>query len=740
MDEIKIYKKPISFSQNEMFWTCPRTWYHKYILKTPRVEDLVYAHRGNIVHKCLETYYPDKTISLEELKNMFEDLWKQYKLHESKLRYKKEESWNMVVNGVNLDLHVTRVEEKIYFKDLVQYLDVVNSDELILTDWKTSTRSEENEGTYPLQLIYYAYGYYRKYDKKVNKARVIYLKYTGEKAFLEVEITDKKIKQAEEWHNKTLEMMQYYIDNPEELPRFNKDYHWCPYKHLWDLEEKDEKLAKFILQIKGNYIKIKGDVEEFLVNHIDKKFSYELKNAYFMKKRYPNAKTTVRLFNKKEKKLPIGFLEQLKKTLQDYSEYKGKKLIIKIQDEREFNKETIPMPEKLLTGKELRDYQEESIDKYLNKKDGNIGILELITGAGKSLIFTEIIRRLGYKTLIVVDKKELLMQTKKVLEEELGIPIGIIGGGERNVEHVTVATIQTLIRNIEEYKYYLGTIRLCILDEAHHISSNSYYTIGKYLTNTSHRLSMTATAYRDDGNDMMITATGGDIIHSITGQTLIDKGYLMKPNIYFAKYEMTKEYIKTKEEELLEKIQGINKSQKTIDMESTNPTEEDIQYLSYYGEFIVRNNYRNKIIKYITDGNENKKILILVKSVEHGELLQTLIPGSKYIYGETNKKQRMRSMEEFRGDKLKILISTISIFAEGVDIPSLDIVINASCNKGDVKSIQTLGRVLRKKEGKETAEYYDFYDSYKFFYNASRLRVKAFKKEGHEVTIWNYKK
>ena len=736
MEDTKLYNKPISFSQNEMFWTCPKSWYYKYVLDIPRVEDLKYAHRGNVVHNCLEVYYPDKTMPIEEVKELFEKEWKKYKLDETNLKNQKDATWQMVQNGINLNLHATSTELKVFFPDVVGYIDVVDSKNGIFYDWKTSTRSEENEATYPLQLKYYSYLYWRKMREIIKVAAVRYLKYKDERAVLEVNITDKDIENAEIWHYKTREKMQYYIDNPKKLPAFNKNYHWSPYKHLWDLEEKDPStLFKITLLIQGNYVYLKGDIDEFLMQHLENKYSYELKDAYFIKKRNQHANTTVRLWSKKMRRIAIGYLDQIKKTLYDYAQYKNKTPVITIQDNRKFNEETITMPEKLLTGKELRDYQEESVDKYLNKKGGNIAVLELITGAGKSLIFTEIIRRLGYKTLIVVDKKELLMQTKKVLEEELGIPIGIIGDGQKQIEHITVATIQTLHKNIDEYKDYLSTIRFWVTDECHKISAKSYYNLGHHLTNTSHRLGVSATYKRDDGNDMMLTATAGDIIHSITGQTLIDKGYLMRPNIYFTKYNIPEQYITEVEKKLLDNIKGINKAQKTVDMKSVEATEEDIQYLSYYPEIIVRNPHRNEIIKTTVEKNKDKTILILVKQIEHGELLQELLPGSKYIYGETNTKEREQSLKDFKTGKLKILISTISIFAEGVDIPSLDIVINAAANKGDIKTIQVLGRVLRKKEGKETAEYYDFYDTYKFFYNASRARRTAFKNEGHKVTI-----
>ena len=91
--------------------------------------------------------------------------------------------------------------------------------------------------------------------------------------------------------------------------------------------------------------------------------------------------------------------------------------------------------------------------------------------------------------------------------------------------------------------------------------------------------------------------------------------------------------------------------------------------------------------------------------------------------------------DSFRYGDQNVLISTLSIFAEGIDIPNLDIVINAAANAGNVKTIQVLGRVLRKLEGKTGAYYLDFIDEHRMLKSASFKRRKALINEGHDVEI-----
>jgi len=280
---------------------------------------------------------------------------------------------------------------------------------------------------------------------------------------------------------------------------------------------------------------------------------------------------------------------------------------------------------------------------------------------------------------------------------------------------IFILDISESVNDIEEY---LKNVRFVIMDETHKVAARSYYQLGLRLPNTEYRLGMSGTAKRDDGNDMMINAVVGYKVFDLGARTLIENGWLMEPNIHFIKDYIAKDVIDVFVSECKQGL--IN---------------ETAEYSVYYNKFIKDNMFRNDLIKNIILKHSGKKILVLVKLVEHGELLERTIEGSKYIHGSLNKEERKAIYNEFVLGSIKVLIGTIGIFSEGIDIPDLDIIINASANKGDVKTIQMLGRVLRKIEGKEECKYIDFVDESGFFKHASLSRIKALKREGHEVMI-----
>jgi superfamily II DNA or RNA helicase len=697
-----------SFSQHTTFDRCKRWWYFQKVANIQVVTDMCYADGGNVVHKILEKWYNKEYKDLEEAKKDFANIWLEKKLDASKLSMTDNSYWLMCVEGINLNLNLTSTEFKILYDDIVAYIDAVNTNEDIIYDYKSSTRSEENEKEYADQMKLYSWLYYRKFNRLPKRCIVLYLKYSGSKSTLEINPTMEDIAQVHAWYDNILREMDD-VKREQKLPPMCETCHFfCPYKEICTQAEEQN---NFVIRIRGNNLFLEGVLTNLLIAGIKKKFSYELKDAYFIKKNNPMANTIINFWSDKHKSLPIGFLEGLKKTIDDYIKFKkinGKIIII---DERTFDNTKIDMPEKFINGKDLRPYQNEAVRMFLGKK---IGLLQVGTGGGKTEIAIECIRHLGFKTLFIVDKVELLKQTRERIKNSLGIEVGIIGNSEMDVKPITVATIQTLIKHKKELSSYLNSIRLAIFDECHHTPARSYMAISRYMNNTEYRLGITATAMRDDGNDMCINAIVGSTIFTLSSKELIEQGHLVPPQITFIKDYMTEQ-----------EAEDLERSCKTGLINETD------NYNMFYDKLIVHNEKRNNIIKKICEDNKDKKILVMVKLIEHGEILKELL-GCDYIHGSLGKEDREKYMQEFKQSK-NLMIGTISIFGEGLDFPSLDIIINASANRGEVRTIQSLGRVLRKLEGKKDAFYYDFIDYSKFFKAASYSRKKVLYKEGHEV-------
>lgn len=335
------------------------------------------------------------------------------------------------------------------------------------------------------------------------------------------------------------------------------------------------------------------------------------------------------------------------------------------------------------------------------------GIINFATGSGKTAVAARIISRADVKTLYVVPTKELLYQTKDEFERFLGIPVGIIGDGEFDFrEFVTVATMQTLwslfrrgtLPRREKIDALIRHVDMLFIDEAQYLGADSFFktvqTIDCY-----YKFGLTGTAFRADDAGILLQAATGRVIAKISSSDLIRAGVLANTTI------------------------------RMYNVGSAGYLGQD--WNSIYDKGVVHNSIRNAKIVELVEGfiQEGKSVMIIVKIIDHGYILQDMIRESVYMHGSRSSTERKMALDSFRKGLIKVLIGT-KIYDEGVDIPSMDVLVLACGGSSPVKSIQRVGRALRKTSTKDNALIVDFMDiSNRTLLRQSRDRLKAYSTE-----------
>lgn len=124
---------------------------------------------------------------------------------------------------------------------------------------------------------------------------------------------------------------------------------------------------------------------------------------------------------------------------------------------------------------------------------------------------------------------------------------------------------------------------------------------------------------------------------------------------------------------------------------------------------------------------QGKHVIVLIASIEHGEILHEYIYGSKLCFSKMGAKKRRETIAEFRAGGCKCLIAT-SMLDEGFDAPIADALILAYAGKSQRRAIQSTGRVLRPYNGKACGLIYDFKDTFNgMLANQSRKRREMYK-------------
>jgi superfamily II DNA or RNA helicase len=358
---------------------------------------------------------------------------------------------------------------------------------------------------------------------------------------------------------------------------------------------------------------------------------------------------------------------------------------------------------KLTSGIELRDYQEEALDAWRNA--GHLGLIVLPTGAGKTVIAMKAIEILRKATLIVVPTLVLLNQWKSRLEEDFGIKVGAVGGGSRQVRAVTVATYDSASLRAER----MGNLfYLIIFDEAHHLPAESYRQIGlKYIA--PHRMGLTATLAKDDDSRISLKELVGDVVYEMEVDDLA--------GIHLADYTVQTIPVPLSPDEQQEydggfsiyrgflrsrgiKIRSARDYQRFVMRTGRDPeARRALLARNRAMDLALNSSTKVEYLKQLLKKNPEEKTIIFTR---HNKLVyrissEMLLPA---ITHQTPKEEREEILRRFRQGMYRRIV-TSEVLDEGVDVPDASMAVILSGTGSSRQFVQRLGRVLRKREGKQ---------------------------------------
>lgn len=339
----------------------------------------------------------------------------------------------------------------------------------------------------------------------------------------------------------------------------------------------------------------------------------------------------------------------------------------------------------------LRDYQREAIDKVLAARQRGIGrsLLSLPVGAGKTVIFSALARRLNVRTLILAHRDELLKQAADKLK--IVWPDADIGfvKAERNEysAQIVIASVQTL--NVPKRLEQLATqdFGLLIIDECHHATAPSYKRIIErlgFMSGDPRKLlvGVTATAIRADG------AALGDVFEEVTYHlsmlTMMRAGYLSDIKAY--------------------------RVQTDIDLSSVHTRGGD--FVEWELAKAVNIPARNRLIvdKYLEFAAGRKAIAFCVDVQHSHDLAEAFLErgiAAKALSGSTPQDEREEALAAFADGKIQVL-TNCNLLTEGFDQPDVGCILMARPTKSQALYVQCIGRGTRKAPGKVNCIVIDF--------------------------------
>jgi superfamily II DNA or RNA helicase len=342
----------------------------------------------------------------------------------------------------------------------------------------------------------------------------------------------------------------------------------------------------------------------------------------------------------------------------------------------------------------LRDYQAATLDAFTKAHARGVTrqLWSLPTGGGKTVVAAELVRRLGWQTVFIVHRDELVEQTRRQMGFiNPGISVGVVKA-ERNDLHAPfiIASAQTLARQsrLDYLTRALNASRrplLVISDEAHHDRAPGRQRALEALA-PDLLVGLTATPSR--GDELGLDAIYDEIVYHVSMLQLMRVGQLAQ-------------------------LVGL-RVESEVDLDDVH---------TRAGEFVegelagaVDTDARNKLIvdSWQRHASARERTVVFCVNVAHAQNLASAFQhagvDAEAILGETLSDERQRMLRDFHNGVLPVL-SNCMVLTEGYDEPRIDCIVMARPVKSAGLYVQMVGRGARKDPHKPDCLVIDFVDN-----------------------------
>jgi len=304
-----------------------------------------------------------------------------------------------------------------------------------------------------------------------------------------------------------------------------------------------------------------------------------------------------------------------------------------------------------------------------------MGDFTVTHNSGKTLTMVHAIRKFKKKTLVICPNISIADNFYNELVSAFGEDrIGYFGNGEKKIKDITVGIVTSVNNNVKLFKK--ADLGLIVYDEVHHLAATTFFNIALELGHVGRMFGLTATDFRSDGKDILITAGVGPTIIKKDIVWCIRNKWLADPYIIMREVETTgRDYAGDK--------------------------------LKNYKEHVLNSSeMNNRIIadcqKFLAAG---KSLLCLVDQVAHGKIIADQL-GLQFATGKNKKSGEY--IKQLNDGTIPGLIATAKFAGEGTDTKRVDVLVLANFVASKGLLLQNLGRGLRVYNGNDKVIVLDY--------------------------------
>lgn len=374
---------------------------------------------------------------------------------------------------------------------------------------------------------------------------------------------------------------------------------------------------------------------------------------------------------------------------------------------RDLAREWQELPLEFDPGMQPRPYQTAALAAWTQQQ--RRGVVVLPTGSGKSFLAQMAIAATRRPTLVVAPTIDLMQQWAGQLERAFACPVGMLGGGSKELLDLTVSTYDSAALHMEFIGNRYGFL---IVDECHHLPGRTSRQVATMCL-APFRLGLTATPERQDDGEELIYELMGPLCYRRDIDEM--EGKFLSPY----RTERLEFELETDERERYESSRQLYTDfvrRNGINFSSPGGW---ARFLALCGRLPDGREALNAYLeqKRIARASRAKFNALWELFGQHaGEriLVFTADNDTAYAIGRrfflpvlthhTKAKERKEFLDAFRAATYPVLV-TSKVLNEGIDVPEASVGIVVSGSGSTREHVQRLGRILRPIHGKQATLY-----------------------------------
>jgi len=377
----------------------------------------------------------------------------------------------------------------------------------------------------------------------------------------------------------------------------------------------------------------------------------------------------------------------------------------------------------------LREWQHQALALW-QENEGR-GIIEVVTGGGKTVFALWCIKKLEPDTsLIVVPTLALLDQwwdeTTAFFDLNLD-DVHIVSGNQRlKTGTINIAVLNTASKLQEQHR---ASRCFLIVDECHKAASPQFRAVLDIPKVAALGLSATPERPYDEGLEEVLIPSLGPVIFKYTYREALRDGVIVPFKLRNIVFEL--------EEDRQQEYDRLSKAiARSISKHGPDEPETVSLYLRRARVMNLSLNRVRLALKLVAN-HRNRKILIFHEDIEACNLIHMALAQNNVRAGIYHSKMKLRDrvkmLASYRSADINVLV-TCRALDEGFNVPETEIGIIAASTATRRQRIQRLGRILRPAAGKDGAIIYTLVATAP---EVSRLKEEEAELDGVTDVTWS---